>query len=95
MAAALLCAVREPAAAIDVKRADVKEFIAHMVGTSSFTKHQLRKLMKAAQSQPGIIEAMDRPAEKAKVWFEYRPIFITERRIREGADFWKIGRAHV
>ncbi len=31
---------------------------------------------------------MERPAEKAKPWYEYRPIFITERRIREGTEFW-------
>jgi len=72
-----VCAACEPAAAIDVKRADVKDFIAHMADTSSFKKRQLRKLLKAAQSQPAIIEAMDRPAEKAKQWFEYRPISST------------------
>lgn len=88
LAAIVVFAAREPAAAIDVRRADVKDFIAHMVDTSSFKKRQLRKLLKAAQSQPAIIEAMDRPAEKAKPWFEYRPIFISERRIREGTDFW-------
>jgi len=88
LAAIVVCAICEPAAAIDVKRADVKDFIAHMADTSSFKKRQLRKLLKAAQSQPAIIEAMDRPAEKAKQWFEYRPIFINERRIREGTDFW-------
>ncbi|MEP6885796.1 MAG: lytic murein transglycosylase B [Gammaproteobacteria bacterium] len=86
--AALLCTAGDPAAALDIRRADVKEFIAHMADTTAFTKHQLRKLLKAAKSQPAIIEAMDRPAEKAKPWFEYRPIFITERRIREGAEFW-------
>lgn len=86
--AAVLCAAVGPAAALDVKRADVKDFIAHMASTSPFTKHQLRKLLKAAKSQPAIIDAMDRPAEKAKPWFEYRPIFITERRIREGTEFW-------
>jgi len=88
MFAIVLCASREPAAAIDVKRADVKDFIAHMADTSSFKKRQLRKLLKAAQSQPAIIEAMDRPAEKSKQWLEYRPIFVSERRIREGTDFW-------
>jgi membrane-bound lytic murein transglycosylase B len=66
----------------------VKEFIAHVAETSAFSKHQLRKILKAAQSQPAIIEAMDRPAEKSKPWSEYRPIFLTERRIREGTDFW-------
>jgi membrane-bound lytic murein transglycosylase B len=86
MALALGCC--RPAAAIDVGRPDVKEFIGHMADTSPYTKRQLRKILKSAQSQPAIIEAMDRPAEKAKPWSEYRPIFITERRIREGTDFW-------
>ena len=86
--AVVLLANSGPASAIDVKRAEVKDFIAHMAGTSPFTKRQLRKLLKAAKSQPAIIDAMDRPAEKAKPWSEYRPIFVTERRIREGAEFW-------
>jgi membrane-bound lytic murein transglycosylase B len=88
LTALILGASCRPAGAIDVGRADVKQFIAHMADSSSFKKRQLRKILKAAQSQPSIIEAMDRPAEKAKPWSEYRPIFITERRIREGTDFW-------
>jgi membrane-bound lytic murein transglycosylase B len=85
---AVLCAAAQSAPAIDVKRPEVKDFIAHMADTSSFKKRQLRKLLKAAQTQPAIIEAMDRPAEKAKLWYEYRPIFLTDRRVREGTDFW-------
>ena len=88
LAAAVLAASCETAGAIDIRRPEVKEFIAHVAGTSAFSKHQLRKILKAAQSQPSIIEAMDRPAEKSKPWSEYRPIFLTERRIREGTDFW-------
>ncbi len=88
LAAAVLAASGETAGAIDIRRPEVKEFIAHVAETSAFSKHQLRKILKAAQSQPSIIEAMDRPAEKSKPWSEYRPIFLTERRIREGTDFW-------
>ncbi|MDP9010615.1 MAG: lytic murein transglycosylase B [Pseudomonadota bacterium] len=87
-AAALLTLGIEPAAAIDTKRSDVKEFIAHMAGTYSFKKRALRKLLKGAEFQPAIVEAMGKPAEKAKLWYEYRPIFVTERRIQEGVDFW-------
>jgi len=87
-AAALLCFCVRPAAAIDTKRSDVKDFIAHMVDSYSFKKRPLRKLLDSAQAQPAIIEAMNKPAEKAKLWYEYRPIFITERRIREGTEFW-------
>ena len=25
---------------------------------------------------------------KSQAWYEYRPIFLTERRIREGTEFW-------
>ncbi len=88
LVAAVLAASVQSAAAIDVRRPEVKEFIAHVAETSVFSKRQLRKILKAAQSQPAIVEAMDRPAEKAKPWSEYRPIFLTERRIREGTDFW-------
>jgi membrane-bound lytic murein transglycosylase B len=31
---------------------------------------------------------MQRPAEKAKAWYEYRTFFLTERRIEEGTAFW-------
>ena len=52
-----------------------------------FKKRQLRKFLKAAQSQPNIIEAMDgrlRKPSRGRV----SSVFITERRIREGTDFW-------
>jgi membrane-bound lytic murein transglycosylase B len=91
-AALLVCAallVRpEPGAALDIKRPEVKDFIEHMSDTYNFKKRALRKLLKSADSQPAIIDAMSKPAEKAKLWYEYRPIFINERRIREGTEFW-------
>ncbi len=86
--AALLLLGAQPCLALDVKRAEVKEFIAHMSEAYHFKKRALRKLLKSADSQPAIIDAMSKPAEKAKLWYEYRPIFLTERRIREGTDFW-------
>jgi membrane-bound lytic murein transglycosylase B len=78
----------QPATAIDTSRSDVKDFIAHMVDAYAFKKRPLRKLLKSAQSQPAIIDAMSKPAEKAKLWYEYRSIFLTERRIHEGTEFW-------
>jgi membrane-bound lytic murein transglycosylase B len=88
LAVALLGAGARPAAALDTHRPDVKQFIARVAKQDSFSKRRLRKLLSAAQSQPAIIEAMDKRPEKAKLWFEYRPIFVNEKRIQEGADFW-------
>jgi membrane-bound lytic murein transglycosylase B len=88
MCVATLALSVQPATAIDTGRSDVKDFIAHMVDDYAFKKRPLRKLLKSAQSQPAIIDAMSKPAEKAKLWYEYRSIFLTERRIHEGTEFW-------
>jgi membrane-bound lytic murein transglycosylase B len=81
------------AAAIDVHRSDVQQFIATMAAQDSFSKRTLRRWLSAAQVQPAIVAAMDRPAERAKLWYEYRPIFVNEKRIQEGVDFWVAHRA--
>ena len=87
-AAALLALAAQTAGAFDVRRGDVRDFIDHMADTYSFNKRSLRQLLRSAETQPAILEAMAKPAEKAKPWYEYRAIFITERRIREGTEFW-------
>ena len=85
---ALAAAAPPPAAAIDVKRAEVRDFIERAAKQGPYNKSQLRKLLAGAQSQKSIIDAMDKPAEKAKLWYEYRPIFVNDKRIQEGVDFW-------
>jgi membrane-bound lytic murein transglycosylase B len=83
------------AEALDTHRRDVREFVAHMVKTHGFKRRQLNKWLRAASSQSSIIDAMDRPAEKAKLWYEYRQIFITEKRIRDGTEFWNAHRGEL
>ena len=80
--------VARPVQAMDTHRPDVRSFIDEVSERDSIDKRQLRRLLSAATVQQTIIDAMNRPAEKAKPWFEYRPIFLTERRIREGTEFW-------
>ena len=45
-------------------------------------------LLENARFQQSIVDAISRPAE-AKPWFEYRPIFITDKRIAGGVEFWR------
>jgi membrane-bound lytic murein transglycosylase B len=45
-------------------------------------------LVDEAARQQSILDAIARPAEKTKAWHEYRNIFLTDRRIREGLSFW-------
>ncbi len=52
---------------------------------------RIRAILDRAVFRPDIIQAMTRPAEK-KAWHQYRPIFLTEKRIREGVEFWNTHR---
>ncbi|MCE5233669.1 MAG: lytic murein transglycosylase B [Mizugakiibacter sp.] len=45
----------------------------------------------AARYQQGIVDAISRPAE-AKPWKDYRPIFLTDRRIADGVAFYRAHR---
>ena len=47
-----------------------------------------QQLIDAAERQQSILDAISRPAEKTKAWYEYRKIFLTDRRISEGVSFW-------
>ncbi len=51
-------------------------------------------LLQQARYRQSIVDAMTRPAER-KPWYEYRPIFITERRIDGGVEFWRDNEAAI
>ena len=76
------------ATGLDLSRDDVSEFVARMETSHGIPADETRRLLGQAEIQPRIIEAMSRPAEKVKPWHEYRQIFITDKRIRAGVDFW-------
>ena len=68
-------------------RAEIDAFIAEMVQKYQFDERELKQVFARVQLRPAIIAAMERPAE-AKPWYQYRPIFVNNARIREGVAFW-------
>jgi membrane-bound lytic murein transglycosylase B len=68
---------------------DVKVFIDDMVKRHGFERQQLVTLFDQAKKRDDILEAIARPAEKTKPWYEYRRIFLTPERIDGGVEFWK------
>ncbi len=68
------------------QRADVRQFMQRMVAEHRFQEEELERLFSQASRQQKIIDAISRPAE-GKPWHQYRPIFITEKRIRQGVQF--------
>ena len=82
--------VSAPGCAGDFKEnPDVQVFINEMVERHQFDRTQLEELFAQAQKRDDILEAIARPAEKTKPWYEYRKIFLKPDRIKGGAKFWK------
>ena len=77
---------------LDAKELDptaVDNFIAEMVSQHDFDRQSLHRIFRSAQRSERILQAMSRPAEKTKPWFEYRRIFLTQPRIAGGVRFWE------
>jgi len=68
---------------------DVQVFIDNMVKQHQFNREELETLFSKAEKREDILEAISRPAEKTKPWYEYRKIFLTPKRIEGGVKFWK------
>ncbi len=75
------------AAELDEKNGRLLDFIQKMEERHNFNGERLKRLFKQVEIRPDIIAAISKPAE-AKPWYQYRPIFLTEKRIEGGVAFW-------
>ena len=64
-------------------------FIDQMVERHGMQRDELNALFAMIEPQTEVIEAISRPAERVLQWKDYRPIFITDKRINEGVAFWQ------
>lgn len=83
--ALLLLALRLLAADAEELRRD---FVATMVEQHGWSAREVEAVLAQARYQQSIIDAISRPAE-ARPWHAYRPIFMTEARIRDGLAFYR------
>ena len=70
------------------QRQDVMAFAEEMQVRYNYDQNDVLLLLAQSEKKQKILEAIARPAEKAKPWKEYRKIFITDARIDGGGDFW-------
>jgi membrane-bound lytic murein transglycosylase B len=91
LGALLMCLLALKAAAepLDMQAAAVQQFINDTVTKTHLDRQYISDTLKQADTKTSIIDAMDRPAEKTKAWFEYRSVFVTDKRIRDGIEFAK------
>ena len=66
---------------------EIEPFVANMEARHGVPADETRGLLADARVLDSVLDAVQRPAER-KPWHEYRKIFVTEKRIRRGAEFW-------
>ncbi len=65
---------------------ELQSFIDEMAAEPGFDRAELQGLFSQASLKQKILDAISRPAE-GKAWYEYRKIFLTEKRIAGGVKF--------
>ncbi|MDX1498623.1 MAG: lytic murein transglycosylase B [Woeseiaceae bacterium] len=75
--------------ALDVERDDVAAFIDKLVSEHAFDRAALSATLAQAETKQSILDAIARPAERVLTWGEYRRIFLTDKRIDAGVEFWQ------
>jgi membrane-bound lytic murein transglycosylase B len=88
-AAVALCLAMSAAHADSEKHPGMNALVDEIAAGDAARAAELRALLTAATYQPAIIEAISRPAEGVKPWFDYRKIFMTEARIAGGVEFFE------
>jgi membrane-bound lytic murein transglycosylase B len=86
----VLCHAADAAAprSLDLQRDDVRAFVEQVHREHGLSQESVLAVLARARLQPGIVSALDRPAERVKPWHEYRKIWMTEERIAAGVNFW-------
>ncbi len=68
-------------------RADVSAFLQSFSSKHDYPVAEARNIIAQGKKLQRVLDLMAKPAE-GKPWHEYRPIFITSRRVKNGIKFW-------
>jgi membrane-bound lytic murein transglycosylase B len=86
---ALLCTFPASVMADYSQHPEAIKFMDEMKTKHQFTEAELTGWIKSAEKKQNILDAIARPAEKAKPWRDYRLIFIQPQRVSGGVEFWQ------
>jgi len=71
-----------------------EEFAKKAAAEFGLDRQHVLDILAQAEFKQSIVDAMTRPAE-AKPWFQYRRIFLTDKRIDGGVKFWRENEARI
>lgn len=70
-----------------------RQFITDMVDEHGMDAEVLSGIFASTHRNEKVLELIQRPAEKRLLWAEYRKIFVTDKRIKAGVEFWTDNKA--
>ena len=70
-------------------REDVLAFVKRIAAETSYTEQELVDLFGQVEKQEHLFAKLDRPAEKELEWYQYKGIFIKDKRVELGVKFWQ------
>ena len=69
--------------------AQLARFAAQVARRDGLNRRAVLRVLTHARAQPQIIDDMSRPAERVLQWWQYRQIFLTDKRVAAGVEFWQ------
>ncbi|HEV7135391.1 MAG TPA: lytic murein transglycosylase B [Steroidobacteraceae bacterium] len=69
--------------------AQLAKLAAHVAHRDGLNRRAVLRVLRHARAQPAIIDKISRPAEQVLEWWQYRQIFLTDKRISAGVEFWR------
>ncbi len=78
-----------PAIATAFDPLQINKFADEVVSRHALDRDWVVETLGEAKLQQSILDAISRPAEKTRPWHEYRALFINDRRINDGAAFYR------
>jgi membrane-bound lytic murein transglycosylase B len=78
---------KPPAQPSYAKRPEVRAFIRDMVQRHGFVERELTFMFSRVKREDPVLQFI-RPPDKGPSWQEYRELFVNEKRVALGAEFW-------
>jgi membrane-bound lytic murein transglycosylase B len=88
--ASAVAGAQSPGAGPFAARPEVRSFIRELVEEHRFVQQELEYIFSRARLEPAVLKAIRPPEPKdRRPWEAYRAIFVNERHVQAGGDFWR------
>ena len=84
----LFCGLTSGLSAQESQQESKKQFVEMMISKHQFDAKMLSDTLAQAEKSEKILASIAKPWE-AKPWHQYYPIFLTEKRLNKGVEFWQ------